>query len=373
MYSITPVLHAYKNKQSLQLITFQIIVDRVKINVKTPFKVKEHQFKNLKVCHHDLAEKYNYQLNKQRLELEHKLLNAFKHHSSLSKIQLDEIIKGKVIATEKFTDFTYSVIDECRKHKKLSEGRLKRYEVIINKVNKFNDNTKLAEINGEWLTRFEMNLRATNISNATIVSNIKVIQAIVRVAKRKKIIPSFDFDSYVRIKLDTREPDFLTEEELSAFVEVCKLLEPSTLKTCGYYFLLSCYTGLRISDVMKFNHTTAVRKNELVIYAQKNKKRCAIPFYTDLHNVLAFIKENPCKLHEETLRRSVRVIAKEAEIKKYVKFHTSRHTFCTRMLQLGFTIPEVADMAGDTIETISRTYAHVDRDNIKRKVSALLG
>jgi site-specific recombinase XerD len=89
--------------------------------------------------------------------------------------------------------------------------------------------------------------------------------------------------------------------------------------------------------------------------------------------VLEFIRENKCTLHEETLRRSVRQIAKAAGIKKYVKFHTSRHTFCTRMLQLGFTIPEVADMAGDTIETISHTYAHVDRENIKKKVSALLG
>lgn len=371
MYSVIPILHPYKNKDDLQLITFQVIVDRTKLNIKTAFKVKAAQFKG-KVIHHPLAEKYNYQLTKKRLEIENKILDALKFHSTLNKIQLDEIIKGKIVTGERFSDFTYTIIDEYRKHKKLSEGRIRRYQVMINKVDKFNDKTKLAEINGEWLTRFEMYLRDTNISNATIVSNIKVIQAIIRIAKKRKMIASYDFDSYVKIKVQDKEPEFLTGKELSDFAEVCNELENCTLKICGYYFLLSCYTGLRISDVLNFNYNKAVQKNELVVYAQKNKKRCAIPLYTDLVNVLEFINENPCRLHQETLRRSVRTIAKAAGIKKYVKFHTSRHTFCSRMLQLGFTIPEVADMAGDTIETISKTYAHVDRKHLSEKVKMLL-
>lgn len=376
MYSIIPVLHPYKNRNGLQLITLQIIVDRTKINIKTTCKVFAKQFKNGKVIHHELAEKYNYQLNKQRLEIENKLLNAFRNNATLNKVQLDEIIKGKVITGERFTDFAYTLIDEARQHKKLSEGRIKKYTTVINKINEYNDKTRLTEIDGNWLTKFELHLRkpykGQMSGNSTIVSNIKVVQAVVREAQRKKIITAYDFSAYTKIKLHFKEPEYLTENELTQFAEICKLVTDPIIKIPGYYFLLSCYTGLRIGDALSFDYKM-VKNDEIVLYAEKNKKRSGIPLFTDLENVIEFIKDNKCSYHQKTVRESVKKIALMAGTNKYVKYHASRHTFCTRMLQLGFTIPEVADMAGDTIETISRTYAHVDKKHLKQKVKELMG
>lgn len=372
MYSVIPVLHSYQNKKGSQLITIQVIVDRTKINIKTPFKVKPNQFKNCKVTNHELAEKYNYQLNKQRLEIENKLLNALRNNTTLNKTQLDEIIKGKFVTGNRFDDFTYQLMDELKG--KFSPGRLKRYSVVINKVNAFNDKTRISEIDGNWLTRFENYLRISGkIGNETIIIYIKLVQAVVRAAHKRKLITTYDFSAYTKIKSHHKEPDFLTEDELSEFADVCKQLTDPVLKVPGYYFLLSCYTGLRISDCLQFNYGTMVKNGQVVLYAQKNKKRSGIALFSDLIGVLEFIKYHPCRYDQTTVRNGVKKIALMAGIKKYVKFHISRHTFCTRMLQFGFTIPEVADMAGDTIETISKTYAHVNKQHLHNKVKMLLG
>jgi integrase/recombinase XerD len=369
MYSITPILHPYKSKEGTRRITLQIIVNRIKLTVKTKFAVKESQFKKEKIVGHPQAEKYNYHLQKEKLSIENKLLEAFKYNSTFTKQQLDKIIKGKETNGLRFTDFATQYKDEM-KHK-LSEGRLKKYQTVINKISKYDTFLMLSQINGEWLTAFENHLRETNICSSTIASNIKVVKAVVRAARKRKLIPAEDFIAYTPIKVIYKEPDFLTMSEIEAFKKVCRKSDKPGIRIPGYYFLLSCYAGLRISDALKFDQAM-VKNGELVYYAQKNKKRCAIPLYPALEEVTDVLISNPYTYHVNWVRKAVREIMKEAGIKRHLVYHVSRHTFCTHMLQKGFTIPEVAEMAGDTVETISRTYAHVDRQNLKHKVSLLL-
>lgn len=371
MYSIIPILHPYQNSKGEHLITLQVLVDGSKLNVKTKFRVKEAQFKSGKVIKHELAEKYNFQITKQRLEIENKLLDALKHQSKFSKPELDVLIRGKVIAGNRFIDFAEQLTQDLKS--KLSPGRLRKYNTVINKVRKFHSAASLQEIDSNWLTRFENYCRKDDNMNSTISSNIKVIKRMVRLAKKEKLISTFDFSDYENIKVKYREPDFLTEDELKAFAAAIEEFDKPIIKIPGYYFLLSCYTGFRIGDALRFNYKAMVRHGEVLLDAEKNDNRSGVPLFPALVEVIEFITHNPCKYHQKTVRESVKLIAVKAGIDKYVKYHTSRHTFCTRMLQMGFTIPEVAAMAGDSVATISKTYAHVDKKNLKSKVKALLG
>lgn len=123
MYSIIPILHPYQNQKGEHLITLQVLVDGSKLNVKTKFKVKQTQFKNGKVIKHELAEKYNFQITKQRLEIENKLLDALKHQSRFSKVELDAMIKGKIITGNKFIDYAEQLTQGLKN--KLSPGRIR--------------------------------------------------------------------------------------------------------------------------------------------------------------------------------------------------------------------------------------------------------
>ncbi|MGN6354616.1 MAG: tyrosine-type recombinase/integrase [Parafilimonas sp.] len=363
-------MQPYENKKGLHRITLQIIVNRVKLNVKTSFSVKANQFRSEKVTGHELAEKYNYNIKQQKLDIENKLLEAFKHKSKFTKSELDLIVRGRRMNSLKFTDFADRYKEDMKD--KLSEGRLKKYQTMINKIAAYAPETVLTDINGEWLTAFEHHLRKGNIMNSTIAYNIKAVKAIVRAARKRKLIPAEDFTSYTPLRIVYRSPGFLPEKEIAAFWEACDKQTTAPMRVTGYLFLLSCHAGLRISDALKFDKTM-VKNGELVYYAQKNKKRCAVPIYPALRQIIDVLLANPYKYHENTVRVNVRKIMQEAGITRSVVYHISRHTFCTNMLQKGFTIPEVADMVGDTIKTISETYAHVDRHSLKMKVAALLG
>jgi integrase len=209
--------------------------------------------------------------------------------------------------------------------------------------------------------------------NSTISAHIKIIKRIMRLAKRAKLISTNDFSDYENIKVKYKKPDFLTEDDLVAFTDAWNIIDKPIIKIPGAYFLLSCYTGFRIGDALRFNYKTMVKHGKVFLDAEKNLNRSGVPLFPALNDVIDFIKDNPCNYEQTTVRRSVKIIAAVAGIDKHIKFHTSRHTFCSRMLQLGFTIPEVADMAGDSVATISKTYAHVDWQNLKDKVKRLLG
>lgn len=372
MYSITTVLHPYENQKGEHLITLQVIASGNKINVATKFKVKDIQFKQGKVIKHELSEKYNFHILQQRREIENRLLDAFKYQPTFTKEELNAIIKGKAYTEgNKFIDFAEELCESLEG--KLSEGRIKKYGAVIGKVRKFQPGALLSEIDSAWLQRFESHCRKSNNMNSTISSYIRVIKRMMKLAKRNKLISVVDFSEYENIKVKYKRPDFLTEAELVDFTDACYKFNKPAVVICGHYFLLSCYTGFRIGDALRFDYKTMVRDGHVFLDAQKNLNRSGVPLFPALNEVIEFIKHNPCTSHENTVRESVKLIAARAGIDKHIKFHTSRHTFCTRMLQMGFTIPEVADMAGDSVGTISKTYAHVDWQNLKDKVKRLLG
>jgi len=49
-----------------------------------------------------------------------------------------------------------------------------------------------------------------------------------------------------------------------------------------------------------------------------------------------------------------------------VTFHTLRHSFASEMLVQGLSVVEVAELIGDTVEMVERTYGHVTTDFRKR-------
>ena len=365
MYSIKPILHAYKNNQGLHLVTLQVIVNTIKVNQKTVVKVKANQWRNEQVVKHELAEKYNYQINKQRLLIENKIIDALKFRDTFSKKELDALLSNKYYQGDYFYEFTINLIDQLKG--KLSEGRLRHYKVMADKVKAYNAKTRMSNINSDWLLKFEQHLRKSNIANATIRSNTNIVKAIVRMYNKNA-----DFKSYKNVRPFIKKAEFLIEDEFADFKKQVYETTNRYMRLSGFYFLLSCYTGLRISDALRFDESM-IRNDELELYANKNEKRNSIPMFPELQKVVDYILNNKFSISPEKIRESVKIIAAIAGIKKHVKFHTSRHTFCTRLLMLGFTIPEVAEMAGDTIRTISETYAHVDRSALKKKVLEKLG
>lgn len=96
-------------------------------------------------------------------------------------------------------------------------------------------------------------------------------------------------------------------------------------------------------------------KKELSLYQGKT------PFY--------FGGESP--LTDNTIRRAFNYYCEKANVKQ-IRIHDLRHSFVSMCIHLGATIPVVADLIGDTIAQVTKTYAHLYESD-KRKIIAEIG
>lgn len=74
---------------------------------------------------------------------------------------------------------------------------------------------------------------------------------------------------------------------------------------------------------------------------------------------------------DNTLRRHFDKACVEAGVKR-IRIHDLRHSFVSMCIHLGATIPVVADLIGDTIAQVTKTYAHMYEDD-KRKIIEEIG
>lgn len=141
-------------------------------------------------------------------------------------------------------------------------------------------------------------------------------------------------------------------------------------RIAGYYFLLSCYTGWRISDVKRFD-SKMIHGKSLVLRAKKNGQIVSMPIIPRLKEVLNFVTKNPFDISEQRVRDHVKDLCEKAGIKK-VNFHASRHSFGMLLMANGFTIDEAAVLLGDS-KIIAEVYARVHNASLDKKIRERLG
>lgn len=179
---------------------------------------------------------------------------------------------------------------------------------------------------------------------------------------------------------------FWTREEFDKFI--------ATVDVPLYYTIFSTlfFTGRRKGEVLalysedvkgngiRFNKThtrKTIDGSPYKITSTKNEQTGFTPICEPLKNVLSaytpqspfyFGGENP--ISESTLSHAFdRYIAK-AEVKR-IRLHDLRHSFVSMCIHLGASVYVIADLIGDTVEQVLKTYGHLyqeDRQKIIDKI-----
>jgi site-specific recombinase XerD len=200
---------------------------------------------------------------------------------------------------------------------------------------------------------------------------MKIVKSILYKAAELGIIEKVKFENYKAPRYSQPIPEYLTETEITAIAELLPKLGESSMKTSGYYFLLSCFTGYRISDAKRFDYDKHVKDGTIVLRAKKNKSVVSIPVHDRLKDVLEFVKRNPLTIPEQNIRDYVRDVCKLAGITKHVKYHTSRHSWAMLLMNNGFSQEEVAETLGDSLN-VARIYARISPERLNDKIMSKL-
>ena len=231
-----------------------------------------------------------------------------------------------------------------------------------------------------------------NYKQNTVYATYGVLKPLLNAAKAE----GFEFgDSYKSLKGKCNETDaiYLTEDEIKkiyqldipSLIKAGEIDAKSTIEKTRDLFIISCWTGLRRSDVNRLDKATFdIAAKTITITAEKTKHQVVIPMHPmvlALYNKYKGVFPRLCDRGHtiEHLRQCARLAGIDDEVrmvenrggkvstliyKKYqlVGMHTGRRSFATNMYKRRFPTIAIMRLTGHTTESNFLKYIKVSAE-----------
>ena len=184
------------------------------------------------------------------------------------------------------------------------------------------------------------------------------------------------------------EMQFWTRNEFDRFISV---IDNNTYKTL---FSMLFFTGRRKGEVLslspsditnngiKFNKSLTRKTLDDSTYkitSTKTEKVATTPICDPLRAILneynvpsgPFYFGGNIPLTDNTIRRAFNKYAEIAGVKQ-IRIHDLRHSFVSMLIHLGANLTVVADLIGDTLAQVTKTYAHLYEEDKQKILSKIL-
>lgn len=215
-----------------------------------------------------------------------------------------------------------------------------------------------------------------------------------RIKHLRWFLKTLDYDiRNIKIRSGKKAIISLTLAELTKLenVDVSSSVEMQKAKDL---FLLGCYTGLRISDLKRLNHTNT-QGGHITMTLLKNNRHVQIPIVKECDKILAAYGYRCPKLSEQALNEQIKKVCEKAGIKdrvsidstrggqrisktfekhKVITSHIAGKTFITLAPQKwGLTPAEVAAIVGKDLKTLLNSYFNLPGDEARKKIIEMEG
>jgi len=273
-----------------------------------PINLKETGFKklneDLKKLSADLLSHYNKSVND-------KVIN-----SDWLKDFINPPEKAQEIPTKLVEYFDYYA-----KHKKSTIEASTHTKLNVNKhlIERFQKATKktylIKDVNADFKLKFEAYCKSENYAQNTIARTIKFIKTICYHARNNGIETHFQLNG-IQSKNQKVEKIFLTPKELEQIRK--KELELDYLINARDWLIISCETGQRVSDFMRFTKEQIRYEGDvpLIEFTQvKTGKVMAIPLSKTVREILKKRNGNfPRKISDQRYNEYIKEVCKIAEV-----------------------------------------------------------
>jgi integrase len=221
-----------------------------------------------------------------------------------------------------------------------------------------------------WIEKFLIHLEK-DLSNNSVLTYLNKINACLNQAVKEKIIIENPCKYINRPKKEETEIVFLTKEEIQKIIDT-DFFDDEAKNA----FLLSCYTGLRISDiqVLKWSH---IKNDRIQLMQTKTKNTVYIPLNKNALSLLSKQKQNKefvfkLSKHDSSVNRTVKKLITKTEIGKEIHFHCARHTFATLLVTSGVNIFTISKLMGHKDIKSTLVYAKVIDEEKEKAVNSMV-
>lgn len=204
------------------------------------------------------------------------------------------------------------------------------------------------------------------LHQSTVHCYIATISAALNKAVREGIINRNPFcllEAKEKVAKKDREREFLTIDEIQILMRT-----PIDHESMKNVFLFACFTGLRISDILKLRWNDIYISNDHVEYVriqmEKTKEYVTVPLSAEAKRWMSKHGTSELVFYDlpqsrNTRNKSIRKWIAASGIQKNITFHSSRHTFATLMLSLGGDLYTTSKLLGHKNISTTEIYAKI--------------
>lgn len=294
--------------------------DQLLFQCKTPLKISEEDWDSQKERPSNIYLKKNKKINAKLDALKILLTDCIDKGLSpkaFSKKIQDLCSRDEIeYPVDSLLYFIKSYISAKKEY--ICRSTYKRYKVFFNLVERFDgymaQRSCLSAVNNDFVKNFISFGKEEAYSENTIYRTIHFIKTILNFAERKGIRTNIrEID--IRKERKRRNVINLTENEIQ---KIEKTDVPQELQAAKDWLLISCYTGQRISDFMKFCTEQLTEINDRICISfmqQKTQKEVLLPVHPVILEIIERNHNNfPRKLSPTNYNNHIKKIAQIAQI-----------------------------------------------------------
>ena len=254
----------------------------------------------------------------------------------------------------------------------------------VKEVTEYDSGISLADVDKEYLAGFMEHLVSRSAHNtgrkkmtkSTVFLYLCYVRAALNYAVRENVIPKSPFKGITKATLSIREHkrEYLTVEEIKRLIAT-----PCHREDIKGAFLFSCFSGLRIYDIMNLRWKDIVKTAthwQVEIIQYKTGVELFLPLNMNARKWLPG-KPEDATAEDRVFPRLTRYYGqtlgtwmKNAGITKGITFHAGRHSFATLCLTAGIDIYTTSQLLGHT--TIRHTQRYVRIINVRKEEAVSL-
>lgn len=292
--------------------------------------------------------------------------NATRFNAAI-QLRITETMNGELNApVPLFSEYAVSCLNEWDKSKQGST--LRQLTSKIDKFKSFKD-VRLSEITSKVLTAYVDHCYKLGNKPNTVWSSLKVVRVIINKAYKERIIKENPFHFFKMPQYRDPVKNFLTKSQVDAIEKFARDTSKEYRIAAGW-FLISCYTGLRFGDQIKFDKKQ-IKDGRLIMYTSKTGQPVSIKLNEKLKSLFDLVDYKPMPFTNEHYNRILKAVGAYCEIEERLTVHMARHTFGTLCASAGISQEVTAKLMGHSSIRTTSIYYKLTSDRIDSEVERI--
>lgn len=301
--------------------------------------------------------------------------------------------------------FIEGFINECKNGqrtikkngKQYSMGTIDSYKLVLKDLLHFETTKKVKlrfnDINLTFYNEFKKSLNDRGMQINTIGTRIKHLKVFIKTAYNEGLTNNdiFRHPDFVKITEEVQKI-YLSESEISKIYELDLSNHPPLVKVRDM-FIISCYTALRYSDIVKLNKTNFIKDGNFIdIKTQKGGQNVQIPTHWRVKEIFNKYDGNfPRVVQNNLFNRYLKDIGQMANINERINVsktkgglridttkpkhelitaHTGRRSAATNFYLIGLDTLSIMKITGHRTESSFMKYIKVSNEESAKRLSS---